>query len=84
MRKADKDLLIATINKKKEKGHEVIKLHTRSHGDTVIRVECNCGEQHPIRRNSEVYWEVNLEVKPPYHPNKVDRLGSLGEDCNNF
>ncbi len=84
MRKADKDLLIKKINEKKEKGHEVIKLHTRSHGDTVIRVECSCGQQHPIHRNSEVNWEVNLEVKPPHHPNKVDPFGPLGEHYNNF
>ncbi len=68
MRKVKKDLLIEEINRTAPKGHEVTKLHTSSHSDKVIRVECDCGNQHPtyfLLTNEEwkVVWKTNLEIK---------------------
>ncbi len=60
MKKTDKDLLIQEINKNAEKGHKVTKLYTTSHSTVVSRVECGCGNYHPVRDNSFVNWGVNL------------------------
>ncbi len=77
MKKEDKDLLIQEINQGAPKEHEAIRLHTQSHSTLVTRVECSCGNYHPISNNSEVGWGLNLNVKPiTRSQNNDDPLGS--------
>lgn len=67
MLKTKKDLLITEINKSAQTGHQVTKIFTSSHSNTVTRVGCSCGNQHPVFKSGEfapdvkVIWSTNLE-----------------------
>ncbi len=63
MQNEKKDLLIQEINQNAPIGHNIIKLHTQSHGSIVTRVQCSCGDFHQIYNNSKVIW-VNQNRRP--------------------
>lgn len=83
MNKTNHAILTERFNKTAPAGHQVIKIHTRSHSNFVTHISCSCGKFHDVNNDhSMVYWPNNTQEIPK--KKEVDPNGIHGPNYNNF